>query len=149
MGYVQLDSIRTVERAHHHILFSRNQTYRQNQLDELYENGKCLTEQWTHDASIIPSKWFPYWKHRFPRIRQKYRKSAWWQARVKNPKKALQMVTQRIEKDGPVGARHFDTEKGNQRETWWGWTPQKAALEYLWEDGRTGRRTAREFPEVV
>ncbi|MBT7505217.1 MAG: winged helix-turn-helix domain-containing protein, partial [Rhodospirillales bacterium] len=29
MGFVQVDSINTVERAHHMILFSRNQTYRQ------------------------------------------------------------------------------------------------------------------------
>ncbi len=26
MGFVQVDSIKTVERAHHHILFSRTQT---------------------------------------------------------------------------------------------------------------------------
>ena len=135
LGYVQLDSIRIVERAHHHILFSRNQTYRPHQLDDLYENGQCLTEQWTHDASIIPSKFFPYWKHRFPELKKKYADSKWWQARVKDPKKALRMVTERIEQDGPVGARHFETEKGNQRETWWGWTPQKAALEYLWRTG--------------
>ena len=135
LGYVQLDSIRIVERAHHHILFSRNQTYRPHQLDDLYENGQCLTEQWTHDASIIPSKFFPYWKHRFPVIKKKYAASKWWQARVKDPKKALRMVSERIAQDGPVGARHFETEKGNQRETWWGWTPQKAALEYLWRTG--------------
>ncbi len=135
LGYVQLDSIRIVERAHHHILFSRNQTYRPHQLEDLYEHGQCLTEQWTHDASIIPSKFFPYWKHRFPIIKKKYAASKWWQARVKDPKKALRMVAERIEQDGPVGARHFETEKGNQRETWWGWTPQKAALEYLWRTG--------------
>ncbi|MGD1875942.1 MAG: hypothetical protein ACFB13_00400 [Kiloniellaceae bacterium] len=28
LGFVQLDSIQTVERAHHMILFARNQTYR-------------------------------------------------------------------------------------------------------------------------
>ncbi len=148
MGYVQLDSIRTVERAHHHILFSRNQTYRQKQLDTLYENGQCLTEQWTHDASIIPSKWFPYWKHRFPAIKKKYRQSAWWQKRVKNPKKALQLVTERIEQDGPVGARDFETVKANIRDTWWGWSPQKAALEYLWRTGELAVVRRHNFQKI-
>lgn len=148
LGYVQLDSIRTVERAHHHILFSRNQTYKQDQLDRLYEHGQCLTEQWTHDASIIPSKFFPYWKHRFPRIKKRYAQSAWWQSRVKNPRKALKIVRERIEKDGPVGARDFETEKGNTRETWWGWTPQKAALEYLWRTGDLAVTRRHNFQKI-
>ncbi len=135
LGYVQVDSIRTVERAHHHILFARNQTYRPKQLEGLYEKGQCLTEQWTHDASIIPSKWFPYWKHRFPKTKDKYKKSAWWKQRVKDPERAIEQVWQRLDRDGPCGSRHFETEKENVRETWWGWTPQKAALEFLWRTG--------------
>ena len=35
LGFVQVDSIRTVERAHHMILFSRNQTYRREDLQAL------------------------------------------------------------------------------------------------------------------
>ena len=32
MGFVQLDTIRNVARAHHHILWSRNQNYREPML---------------------------------------------------------------------------------------------------------------------
>ena len=39
MGFVQVDSINTVERAHHMILFSRNQTYRPRHLKQLLEEG--------------------------------------------------------------------------------------------------------------
>ena len=35
LGFVQLDSIQVVARAHHHILWSRNQNYREPMLDKL------------------------------------------------------------------------------------------------------------------
>ncbi len=65
IGFVQVDSIQTVERAHHQILFSRNQTYRREHLTTLLEKDGALFEHWTHDASILPSAFFVYWKHKF------------------------------------------------------------------------------------
>ncbi len=62
MGFVQIDSIRTVERAHHHILFSRNQNYRREQLVRLIDGEASLFENWTHDAAIIPSRFYPFWR---------------------------------------------------------------------------------------
>ena len=67
IGFVQVDSIATVERAHHQILFSRNQTYRREHLADLLEKDGELFENWTHDASIIPSAFYRYWKHKFRR----------------------------------------------------------------------------------
>ncbi|RYE65909.1 MAG: winged helix-turn-helix domain-containing protein, partial [Rhizobiaceae bacterium] len=60
LGFVQVDSIATVERAHHMILFSRNQTYRREHLTSLMEKDGELFEHWTHDASIIPARLFRY-----------------------------------------------------------------------------------------
>src|SRR3546814_546331 len=67
LGFVQLNSIATVERAHHMILFSRNQTYRRDHLQALLEKDGDLFEHWTHDASVIPAAFFRYSKHRFVR----------------------------------------------------------------------------------
>ena len=39
LGFVQVDSISTVERAHNQILFSRNQTFRQGQLRQWRSAG--------------------------------------------------------------------------------------------------------------
>ena len=75
LGFVQVDSIQWVERAHHQILFSRNQTYRQSDLAHLAEKDRSLFEHWTHDASIIPSAFFPYWKHRFVRREERIRQN--------------------------------------------------------------------------
>lgn len=78
LGFVQLDSIATVERAHHQIIFSRNQTYKRHHLTELLEKDRALFEHWTHDASILPATFYPYWKHRFrrrePFILERWRK---------------------------------------------------------------------------
>ena len=40
LGYVQLDSIRNVSRAHHHILWSRDQTYREPALHDFAYQDK-------------------------------------------------------------------------------------------------------------
>ena len=78
IGFVQVDSIGTVERAHHQIIFSRNQTYRREHLTTLLEKDRALFEHWTHDASIVPTEFYPYWKHRFrrrePIIQERWRK---------------------------------------------------------------------------
>ena len=51
LGFVQLDSINTVARAHDLILFSRRQRYRPQALKNLYERDGALFEHWTHDAA--------------------------------------------------------------------------------------------------
>jgi uncharacterized protein YcaQ len=58
MGFVQVDSINTIERAHHMILFTRDPTYRQGQLAHLLEKERSLFENWTHDAAIIPMRFY-------------------------------------------------------------------------------------------
>src|ERR1700679_3609182 len=55
LGFVQVDSINTVARAHHLTLHSRLTGYRPQQLETLLENERFLFEHWTHDASAIPS----------------------------------------------------------------------------------------------
>ena len=61
LGFVQVDSIRTVERAHHMILFTRRSSYRPKQLDRLLERERSLFENWTHDAAVIPTEFYPIW----------------------------------------------------------------------------------------
>ena len=74
LGFVQVDSIRTVERAHHMILFARNQTYHPEHLRQLVEEDRRLFEHWTHDASIVPTEFYPHWRGRFARAELQLRK---------------------------------------------------------------------------
>lgn len=134
IGFVQVDSIATVERAHHQIIFSRNQTYRRQHLGELLEKDRALFEHWTHDASILPAAFYPYWKHRFrrrePIIQERWRK---WHGDGFDA--AFEDTYRRIAENGPVMSRDMKAE-GHQSGGWWNWHPSKTALEYLWHTGK-------------
>ena len=69
LGFVQLDSIRTLERAHHMILFARNNSYRPRHLRKLLEQDAAIFENWTHDAAVIPTDFYPFWMRRFERTK--------------------------------------------------------------------------------
>lgn len=133
LGYVQVDSVNVLERAHHHILFSRGQTYRHRDLATLVEKDRALFENWTHDASIIPSAFFPYWRHRFAREKTRLRER--WKDHFGHERfdDDIARVLDRIARDGPVMARDFEGDKPSTG--WWDWHPSKAALEYLWRTG--------------
>ncbi|MBL8562542.1 MAG: winged helix DNA-binding domain-containing protein, partial [Gemmobacter sp.] len=53
IGFVQVDSINTVARAHQMILFARRPSYQPQALDRLLAQ-RGVWEHWTHDASILP-----------------------------------------------------------------------------------------------
>jgi uncharacterized protein YcaQ len=134
MGFVQVDSIATVERAHHMIILARNETYRPGLLQRALEADRALFENWTHDASIIPSSFFPYWRPRFrreaERLRTVYRD---WHGSVFETH--LIELLEQIRDDGPVMARDFNHTRPQTARGWWDWHPAKTALEYLWRTG--------------
>lgn len=130
LGYVQLDSIRIVERAHHHILYSRHTSYRPRHLDRLQAKTPALFEHWTHDASLIPLEHYPHWSHRFAQTRSRV---ALWRERF-GSERVLKTVRDHIEAKGASRARDF-AHLGGRTHSWWGWGPAKAALEYLWRTG--------------
>jgi len=130
LGYVQLDSIKIVERAHHHILFSRHTGYRPRHLDRLQAKAPALFEHWTHDSSLIPMEHYPHWRHRFAKSRANV---AAWRARYGDDK-VLDVVRDHIARHGAARARDF-AHLGGRTGPWWGWGPAKAALEFLWRTG--------------
>lgn len=138
IGFVQVDSIRTVERAHHLILFSRHQTYKHKMLSDLIEKDRTLFENWTHDASIIPSAFFPFWKHRFER--EKIEIVARWEKWGRKGFRQISAeVIDHITTTGPTFSRDLKppTKHGKSKPGWWDWHPFKSALEFLWRTGET------------
>ena len=137
MGFVQIDSINIVERAHHLTLAARLQGYRPAMLERLLERERRLFEHWTHDASAIPTIWYPWWKPRFERYRRRVLEHPWWLTRVgPKPLETFDHVLDRVAREGPLMAKDFEDERpAGTDKTWWGWKPQKAALEYLWRTG--------------
>ncbi|HEX8475559.1 MAG TPA: crosslink repair DNA glycosylase YcaQ family protein [Pyrinomonadaceae bacterium] len=136
MGFVQLDSINVVERAHHLTLATRFDDYRHAQLSHLLENERSLFEHWTHDASAIPTKWFAHWKPRFARERKRIGLHVWWQKRIgDHPQRVVAHVRERITREGALRSQDFEHDRRGAASAWWGWKPQKAALEFLWWTG--------------
>lgn len=146
LGFVQVDSIATVERAHHQILFSRNQTYRPEHLTALLEKDRTLFEHWTHDASIIPSAFFPYWKHRFVRREARILENwAKWQGEGFD--QAFDETYEKIRARGPIMAREVKAED-HKSGGWWNWHPSKTALEFLWHTGKLAIAGRDNFQKV-
>ena len=155
LGFVQVDSIRTVERAHHMILHARNHTYRPHQLAKLHEREAAVFENWTHDAAYLPTAFYPYWMRVFERRREKLHGRF---HRYHGPEFAAkqQEVLARIAAEGPKMAREFADKPDPNSEKWgWNWHPSKAALEYLWRTGglvvarREGFQKVYDLPERV
>ena len=138
LGFVQLDSINVLERAHHLILHTRFEGYRPETLKSLLEEERSLFEHWTHDASVIPIEFHQHWRPRFRRHADRARIRGWWQERLgEDPEPLLRRVQDRIRRDGPLRGRDLEEEKREEGGgAWWNWQPGKAALEYLWRTGR-------------
>jgi uncharacterized protein YcaQ len=150
LGFVQVDSIQTVERAHHQILFSRNQTYRREHLTSLLEKDGALFEHWTHDASILPSSFFKYWKHKFVQqeevLVERWRK---WQG--EGFEHAFEETYDRVVQNGAILARDIKADD-HVSGGWWNWHPNKTALEYFWHTGKfaiAGRSNFQKIYDLV
>ncbi|NNF79234.1 MAG: winged helix-turn-helix domain-containing protein, partial [Rhizobiales bacterium] len=154
LGFVQVDSIQTVERAHHMILFARNQTYRPGHLKQLLEKDGELFENWTHDASIIPSEFYRYWRHRFAREERELAER-WRRWNRTGFEEKLEEVLKFIEDNGGCMSRDLGGDAPKASGGWWDWHPSKAALEYLWRTGalavarRDGFQKVYDIPHKV
>jgi len=134
IGFVQVDSINTVERAHHMILFSRRPGYQPAALKTLLETDRHLWEHWTHDASILPVAIFPYWKHRFAADTDRLR--VHWQRWFRDGyEPQFDTILRRIADHGPVTSSDFGIGEPKRKGGWWDWHPSKTALEWLWRTG--------------
>lgn len=146
LGFVQIDTINTVERAHHLILFSRASGYRREHLADLHHERRDLFEHWTHDASLIPIEFYPHWRHRFHAAKARIESNPRWQERIGTEGgNVIKTVRARIRREGALMARDFE-DKG--KGAWWGWGPSKTALETLWRTGELAIARREGFEKV-
>lgn len=147
IGFVQVDSITTVERAHHMILWSRRQAYRPPALKPLLERDRALFEHWTHDASILPMRLFPHWHHRF--ARDAVRLEANWRNWFRDGYASqFDTILRRIADHGPVTTSDVGQGEVRGKGGWWDWHPSKTALEWLWRTGQLSITRREGFQKV-
>jgi len=132
LGFVQLDTIRVVARAHDHILWSRNQNYREPMLEACLARDRHVFEHFTHDASLIPMDFYPMWQRQFRRMEEKVRGWEWHRGMLDKAGRAA--IRARIESEGPLSTKAFDTKIEGKREMWRR-PPHKLALDYMWYAG--------------
>jgi uncharacterized protein YcaQ len=64
MGLLQIDFVNVLAPSHYVVPFSRLGPYRRALLDELVYRRREFTEQWAHEASIVPVESWPLLRHR-------------------------------------------------------------------------------------
>jgi hypothetical protein len=147
IGYVQIDTISVVERAHHHVLGSRVANYRATMLEQLVRERK-LFEYWFHAAAWLPMKDYRF---SLPRMRQLNGERHWFEG---SDRKLMHEILARIAADGPLRTRDFEDARAGYS-GWWDWKPAKQALEQLFMQGelmvsaREGFQKVYDLPERV
>tara|TARA_R110001606_G_scaffold177586_3_gene324136 strand:+ start:17868 stop:19037 length:1170 start_codon:yes stop_codon:yes gene_type:complete len=132
LGYVQLDTIQNVTRAHHHILWSRNQNYREPMLDRLLGEDRAVFEHFTHDASVLPIEFYPMWRRQFRRLGDKVAGYASFKKAVSEI--GADEIKARIAAEGPLSTQAFDTKVKGMKQMW-DRPPHKRVMDQLWYAG--------------
>jgi uncharacterized protein YcaQ len=133
LGYVQIDTISVINRAHHHIFWTRNNNYTEDVIHELQKNERLVFEYWGHAMSYLPIEDYRYY---LPRMRNfKNPSSPWAIHQIEKAGHLLKPVLKRIKEEGPLSSKNFERLDGKKGGTWWDWKPAKVALELLFWRG--------------
>lgn len=139
LGYVQIDTISVVERAHHHVFWSRNSKYKTSDLDKLIASRKAF-EYWSHAASYLPMK-----DYRFTLpMKKDFQNSCWF----KKEPKVMKYVLKRIKEEGPLMSKDFKNKSTSKSAGWWDWKPAKVALDRLFLEGKLEISSRKGFQKV-
>ena len=141
IGYVQIDTISVVERAHHHVLRSRVPNYQPDMLTQLLEK-RDVFEYWSHAAAFLPIADF--------RFSLPYKQAIqngqvhWYKNR---DDKLMAEILDRIRSDGPLRSRDLESPP-KQQTGWWDWKPTKQAIEQLYMQGELMVTNRESFQKV-
>ena len=148
LGYIQIDTISVINRSHHHAIWTRVPSYREQHLERLLEERRIL-EYWAHAAAFLPMQDYRYclpYMHAVASGQRHWRTP---------DRKAMQRVLERIRAEGPLMARDFEHSKDRGDDWGWNWKPAKIALEQLFIEGklmashRVGFQKVYDLPERV
>ena len=127
LGYIQIDTISAIQRAHHHTLWNRNPRYASDHLDQLIAD-KHVFEYWSHAAAYLPMR-----DYRFSLPRKQAIASGIQDHWYDRDEQLMNMVLRRIASEGPLMAKDF--EHTGEKTGEWRSKPAKRALEYLFMQG--------------
>ena len=128
LGYVQIDAISVIERAHHHTLWNRVGNYRPKLLYDMLGKDRTVMEYWSHAAAFLPMNHYRYCLHNMHYVKAKGHHWFHVDSKVKD------YVYQRIVNEGALYARDFANTVKLSGEMW-DLKPAKKALHELFMEG--------------
>ena len=134
LGLLQLDYVNVLVPAHLMVLFSRLGPYDVKRFHRLVYDGRDFTEQWAHEASIVPAELWPVLAHR----RDDYR--PWPNSpimKLKGKSRYLEEVLETTRERAPVTAQDMPPMEGPKRRAGdWHRSMPRWALECHFGSGR-------------
>ncbi len=129
LGYVQIDTISVVERAHHHILWSRVSDYELSHLNSLV-GARQIFEYWYHAASYLPMKDYRYALPAMMSVRKG-------ESRYFNrgDQHLMNEILARVRAEGKIRLRDIDKNNKKSVGNWWNTGPGRRAFEQLYMQG--------------
>jgi uncharacterized protein YcaQ len=134
LGLLQLDFVNVVVPAHYQVLYSRLGPYQMSLLDKLAYRRRELTEQWAHEASLVPVELWPHLGHRREaHPLRPHRLDGF----LEKHTGYVDLVLGEIDRRGPLAAEDLPVPEGVERRlkgSWYGTVP-RALLENLFGRG--------------
>ena len=128
LGYVQIDTLSVVERAHHHVLWSRVPGYDPTHLNQLVSE-QHIFEYWYHAASYLPMRDYRYALPHMASIRNGENRYY-----TNVDEHLMNEILARVSAEGALRLRDFD--KGSKENgKWWNCRPGRRALDKLFMQG--------------
>jgi len=138
LGYVQIDTISVVQRAHHHVLNTRIPNYQETMLNKLQAIDGKVFEYWSHAAAYLPIGDYRFYQP----IMQGFAQNR------PRDKKLVKEILARVTAEGALQARDFEQPAGKKTNGWWDWKPAKHMLETLFLSGELMVKERQGFQKV-
>jgi uncharacterized protein len=145
LGYVQVDAVSVIQRAHHHVLWSRVPNYQSEMLHELQSPDAAVFEYWNHAASYLPMANFRF---SLPLMR-KHRHAFHWSDDTPELRKSMRRLVTMIRKNGAL--KLSDVPSAGSTSGWFNAAPSKIerrALHELWMRGDIMIRSRRGVEKI-
>jgi uncharacterized protein YcaQ len=109
---LQLDFVNVLVPAHYLVLWSRLGAYDRERFDRFLYRSGCFTEQWAHEASVVPGNAWPLLAHR----RAAYEPSKYNPIRkLRNRRRYLEGVLEQVRADGALTSADLPPLPGPKR----------------------------------
>jgi uncharacterized protein len=131
LGYVQIDTIHVIERAHHHILHTRIPGYRRADLRQAQSVDKSVFEYWTHALAYVPSSDLRFF---LPAMKRRQREGHNWYGSVTPAD--MRKVMRLLRRDGALTIRDIEDDVLTEKQHLWASRkPSKRALQLAFHTG--------------